>query len=210
MKEQRFVKDLTTEEQTEVLNFILDKFDIKEDEISKEFYNVMIVYIKNVRRSVTTFKRNVVQIIQLFTTCGYTNEQIMEMLSKEPSLLHADKNDIFWRILILGKVYDVKTNASSRDSYLIHNPRILRTSQDVTYARIKYLESDQGKVCLRKDNYLTVRQITKITNEEFKSSYGARKQDLLAKYPFDNQAQLDVISWPENEKLLESIYGRSV
>lgn len=210
MKEQRFVKDLTVEEKNEILNFILDKFDVGDDELSKDFCNVMIVYIKNVRRSVATFERNVAEIIELFSTCGYTNDQIMEILSKEPSLLHADKNDVFWRILILGKVYDVKTGTYSRDSYLIHNPRILRASQDVTYARIKYLESDVGRVYLRKDGVLTVRQITKVTNDEFKNSYGVGKDELLLMYPFDNEAQLDVISWPENKKLLEAIYGRSV
>lgn len=134
----------------------------------------------------------------------------MEILIKEPSLLHSDKNDVFWRILILGKVNDSKTGTSSRETYLIQNPRILRISQDVMYARIKYLESDVGRQYLRKDGPLTIRQIIKVTHKEFQDSYGISKDMLLYMYPFNSEAQLDVISWEENKKLLDAIYGRSV
>ena len=210
MNEQRLIKNLTIEQQTEILNFILDKFNLENNELAKKFYNAMIIYIKNVRRSVTTFERNVVEIIELFSNCCYTNDQIMEILIEEPSLLHSDKNDIFWRILILGKVNDSKTGTSSRETYLIQNPRILRISQDVMYARIKYLESDVGRQYLRKDGPLTIRQIIKVTHKEFQDSYGVSKDMLLYMYPFNSEAQLDVISWEENKKLLDAIYGRSV
>lgn len=210
MKEQKLIKDLTIEQQTEILNFILDKFNLENNELAEKFYNAMIIYIKNVRRSVATFERNVAEIIELFSNCCYTNDQIMEILIKEPSLLHSDKNDVFWRILILGKVNDSKTGTSSRETYLIQNPRILRISQDVMYARIKYLESDVGRQYLRKDGPLTIRQIIKVTHKEFQDSYGISKDMLLYMYPFNSEAQLDVISWEENKKLLDAIYGRSV
>lgn len=210
MKEQKLIKDLTIEQQTEILNFILDKFNLENNELAEKFYNAMIIYIKNVRRSVATFERNVAEIIELFSNCCYTNDQIMEILIKEPSLLHSDKNDVFWRILILGKVNDSKTGTNSRETYLIQNPRILRISQDVMYARIKYLESDVGRQYLRKDGPLTIRQIIKVTHKEFQDSYGVSKDMLLYMYPFNSEAQLDVISWEENKKLLDAIYGRSV
>lgn len=65
MKEQKLIKDLTIEQQTEILNFILDKFNLENNELAEKFYNAMIIYIKNVRRSVATFERNVAEIIQL-------------------------------------------------------------------------------------------------------------------------------------------------
>lgn len=210
MEKKVFVKELSESEKNDVLNFILEKFSLEDNAQSHEFYNVLVEYIRNLRASVDTFKINVSEIIQLFTKCGYSNEEIIFMLTKEPSLLHSDKNDIFWRILILGKVIDFKTGKSVRNTYMIYNPRILRISQDVMYARIKYLESDEGKQFLKSDCSITLRKIVKSTHSEFESSYHISKQLLLSSYPFDNDAQLDVISWDENKELLDYIYGRSV
>ena len=198
---QIFVKNLTNEQKNDILNFILQKFDLEDNEITKNFYNAMVSYIKTVRRDINTFKNNVDEILDVFSKCGYDNDDIIQILSKEPSLLHADKHDVFWRILILGKVYDTQTNMSVRGSYLIQNPRILRSSQEVTYARIMYLESDEGKVYLR-----TARQVTKLTHNEFESSYHISKEELIKRYPFDNKAQLDVVSWEENIELLDNIH----
>ena len=201
-----FVKNLTDEEKQDILNFIFNKFSIPNAQVAQIFSDIMVSYIETVRRDVKAFKSNVDEILEVFLKCGYDNDDIVQMLMKEPSLLHADKDDIFWRLLILGKVYDTQTNTSVRDSCLIQNPRILRTSQDVTYARIMYLESDEGKEYLRKESNPTARQVTKLTHNEFENSYKISKEELLRKYPLDNNAQLDIVSWEENKELLENIY----
>ena len=206
MEKQVFTKKLSEDEQLDILNFICDKFAIEDKEKYVLCYNSMINYIKTVRREIETFKTNIDEIIDLFAKCGYSNNQIIEILTKEPSLLHADKNALFWRILVLGKVYDSKTRKCIRDDYIIINPRILRTSHEVMYARIKYLESDEGKEKLRKNNFFTARQIVKNTHDEFKNSYGIDKVSLLSLYPFNKNAQLDVVSWLENRELLNRIY----
>lgn len=203
---QVFVKNLTNDEKNDILNFILDKFDLEKNEITDNFCTAMVSYIETVRRDINTFKNNVDEILDVFLKCGYDNDEIIQMLTKEPSLLHADKHDVFWRILILGKVYDTQTNMSVRDSYLIQNPRILRTSQEVTYARIMYLESDEGKMHLRKESNPTARQVTKLTHSEFETSYHISKEELIKRYPFDNNAQLNVVSWEENRELLDNIH----
>ena len=203
---QVFVKNLSEEEKIDILNFVLNKFELNDKENANNFYNAMVSYIKTVRRDINTFKFNVDEVLDVFIKCGYNNDQIIEILTKEPSLLHSDKLDIFWRLLLFGKVYDTQTNKSVRESYLIQNPRILRISQDVIYARIKYLESDDGKLYLRKENNPTARQVTKLTHNEFKNSYHITKEDLINKYPFDDKAQLEVVSWPENMELLDNIY----
>ena len=110
----------------------------------------------------------------------------------------------------MGKVFYPKDESCVRDSYLLQNPRILRTSQEVMYARIKYLESSEGRSHLRHNNYLTNRQITKATHKEFQNSYGISKDELLKKYPFDTDALLDIVSWPENKEILDNIFGRSI
>lgn len=202
-----FVKELTEEEKNEILKFILEKFDLNEDEAAKEFYSAMVLYIKTVRRDINTFKFNIDEIIEMLTSCGYDNDEIMQILTKEPSLLHSNKLDVFWRILILGKVNDTKTNIDVRKDYLIKNPRILRTSQDVMYARVKYLLSDEVQDYLRKDGSPTVRQVVKLTHSEFEDSYKISKEELVKRYPFDNDAQVEVVSWDENKELLDSIYG---
>lgn len=212
MEKQNFIKKLSPEEQFEILNFICDKFSIDDQEKYTLFYNSMIEYIKTVRREIESFKKNVDEIIGTFSKLGYDNSQIIEILTKEPSLLHADKDALFWRMLVLGKVYDSKTNSCVRNDYVVMNPRILRTSHEVMYARIKYLESDEGRAKLRKTGFFTIRQIIKNTNEEFRYSYDVDKNTLLRLYPFDNVAQLDIVSWPENKQLLENIYnsGRKI
>lgn len=203
---QVFIRNLSAEEKNDILNFILNKFELEDKDNARIFYDVMVSYIKTVRRDIKTFKNNVDEVLDVFLKCGYNNNQIIQILTREPSLLHSDKHDIFWRVLLLGKVYDTHTNMSVRKSYLIQNPRILRTSQDVLYARIKYLESDEGKLYLRKESNPTARQVTKLTHNEFETSYHISKEDLVNKYPFDNKAQLDVVSWPENIELLDNIY----
>lgn len=206
MAEQIFIKELNENERLEILNFILDKFNLEKNEKSEQFYISLVSYIKTVRRDINTFKTNIDEIIDLFSKCGYKNSQIMEMLTKEPSLLHANKNDIFWRIILLGKVFDTKNKVDVRREYLVQNPRILRTSQDVMYARIKYLESDKAKEFLRKECNPTARQVTKLTHSEFEDSYNISKEDLIRLYPFDNNAQLEVVSWEENKELFDNIY----
>lgn len=206
MKEKIFIKELTPDEQNDILNFICNKFSFKEQEKFKKFYLTMVEYIKTVRRSLESFKGNIDEIIDLFSKCGFDDEQIIEILTKEPSLLHADKNSIFWRILILGKLIDPKSDIDIRKEYIIKNPRILRISENVTYARIKYLESSVGKQYLKNDDRLTLRQFVKITHNEFKAFYGIDKEKLLSSYPFDNNAQLDVVSWSVNNELLNNIY----
>lgn len=207
MKVQNFVKELNDEERIEILNFILDKFDLEKNDETKLFYSALVSYIKTVRRDISSFKKNINEVIDLFSNCGYENSQIINILTKEPSLLHSNKNDIFWRILLLGKVFDTKNNGDVRFGYMIQNPRILRTSQDVMYARIKYLRSDKAKEFLRKDSSPTARQVTKLTHNEFFDSYNISKEELLRLYPFNDKAQLEVVSWPENKELLDNIFG---
>lgn len=211
MNDKKFVKDLSNEEQAEILNFILEKFELENNFNSKAFFIVMVNYIKTVRRNLDTFERNVSEVIDLFKNCGYDNDEIIRILTKEPSLLHSNKDDIFWRLLILGKVKDTKRNMGVRNYYLVENPRILRTSQEYMYARVKYLLSDLARKYLRNlDSGITVRQVSKITHDEFEKTYGISKEQLLKMFPFDNQAQLDVIFFPRNNEILNNVYGRRV
>lgn len=208
MKKEIFIKELSEEELKDILNFVLNMFSLENNEDSQKLYVSLVNYVKTVRRNVETFKKNVSEIIELFSMCGYSNEDIIKIIGEEPSLLHANKNDVFWRLLVLGKVIDRKSGLSARKQAFIEKPQMLRTSQAVTYARIKYLESKRGKEFLRTDDVLTIRKITKITNNEFATSYGIEKEELLKMYPFNNKAQLDVVSWEENEDILNNIYNK--
>ena len=111
---------------------------------------------------------------------------------------------------MLGKVYNSKSGLSTRDSDFVSNPRMFRTSNAVIYARIKYLESDEGKEYLRNKDFLTKRQIIKCTNEEFETSYKKSKEELLKLFPFDNKAELEIVSWDENKEFLDNIFGKRI
>lgn len=208
MNNQRFIRDLSNEEKEEILNYILNRFKFDNEEQYKVLCDSLVNYIINCRASSKYFKGNIDKIIDTFKLLNYSEQEIICMITKEPSLLHEDKDKMLWKILLFAKVYDRDTNESIRLSKLINNPRILRISEDVLYARIKYLESEIGKTYLRKDGFLSYRQIIKCTHEEFKNSYGIDKDKLLELYPFDEKAQRDVIFWKENETLLNNIYEK--
>ena len=132
----------------------------------------------------------------------------MHMVSKSPSILHLDKDDLLWRFLLLGKVIDTKTGKLARETYVLEKPRTFTISQDVLYARIKYLESEDGMPYRRKKDYLTVRQIIGSSKEEFENSYKISNDELLKKFPFDNAAQLEVVGWDVNEEILNTIWEK--
>ena len=209
MKEE-YKKKLNENEQKEIAEYILSNFTFNDELSYLNFCKIIYEYVKNVRRDVNSLKKNIDEIIELFFISGYTNDQVINIISKEPSLLHEDKNKTFWKLLLLGKVYNTKSLLSVRDSDFISNPRMFRTSNAVIYARIKYLESEEGKEYLRNKDFLTKRQIIKCTNEEFENSYKKSKEELLKLFPFDNKAELEIVSWDENKEFLDNIFGKRI
>lgn len=210
MKEKQiFIKDLSNEEKKEILDFILEKFQFNDKEQATIFYNNIVRYISTLRRKVDTFKKNVDEILEMLKKLDFSNDEIIIMLSKEPSLLHSNKDEMFYRMLIFGKIIP---DWEKRKELIVHKPQNLRTSEKTTYARVKYLTSDNGLQFRRKTGNLTARQLVKISHDEFEDFYKISKEKLLKSYEFNNAALLDIISWPENKEILDKVYnnGRSI
>ena len=48
-----------------------------------------------------------------------------------------------------------------------------------------------------------MRKLLKVTNDEFKETYGLSKEDLLRKYPFSNNSIKEMQNWDENKGIFE-------
>ncbi len=207
-----------------ISEFILKKFELGDEKQAEDFCDELMNYITSSRRAKSSFENDVENSIKTLSELNYSLNDIIRMISLSelnyslndiirmisltPTILHLNKNDLFWRYLLFEKIIDTKTGLSIRNELIIEKPQFFRTSQEILYARIKYLESEEGKSYRRKKDYLTVKQIIKTSHKEFEDSYHIAKDELLKKYPFDNAAQLEVIEWPENKSFLSSIYEK--
>ena len=191
-----------------ISEFILKKFELGDEKQAEDFCDELMNYITSSRRAKSSFENDVENSIKTLSELNYSLNDIIRMISLTPTILHLNKNDLFWRYLLFEKIIDTKTGLSLRNELIIEKPQFFRTSQEILYARIKYLESEEGKSYRRKKDYLTVKQIIKTSHKEFEDSYHIAKDELLKKYPFDNAAQLEVIEWPENKSFLSSIYEK--
>ena len=169
------------------------------------FYQKMNIYL-NTRISEDTFINELVDLIELFNDIEIFLPDIITAIYNEPSLLHANKIDLFYKYLLLAKVVSKDTNQTVRKDIFVNHPKDLRVSLPVLYARIKYLEN----LGLVRTEGITRRKVLKITHEEFNASYVEdnslkNKFDLINLYPFDEAAIEDILSWPDNEKFNEIV-----
>lgn len=203
-------KEQVTEAKNGIYEFILKQFEIGDEQEAKKISGELEQYIANSRRKESSFENDVLQLISTLSELQYSLNDIIAIISKTPSILHLNKNDIFWRYLLFEKIIDTKSGKSIRESLIIEKPEYFRTSQQTLYARIKHLESDAGMAYRRNKDFITVRQVIKASNQEFETSYRISKEQLEKKYPFDTNAMQDIIQWPKNKELLDSIFKKGV
>ena len=184
------------------LNNLLNLKNVLNDEEIKEFYNIINEYFKN-RSKEETFEKNIKDLVKIYKEFNLTDKEIINSIKNNPSLIHADKRDLVFKFYMLGKVRDSKNGESLRKTIIVDKSKNLRTSYEVMYARIKHLESLRNNNEVIRNDYITIRKLLKITNEEFETSYGISKEELLKRYPFTNDSIREIQTWDENKEMFE-------
>lgn len=162
-----------------------------------EFYSVIADYLNN-RSKIETLESNLLSLRKIFFDFGLTEKEIIVAIKTNPSYIHADKVELVIKFYLLGKIVDSKTNICARNHIIVNNGKYLRTNFNVIYARIKHLISLREQNEVLRNEFITPRKIFKITNEEFKNTYGLAREELLSMYPFTMESLEEIKNWEEN------------
>ncbi len=166
----------------------------------EEFYKIILEYLQN-RSSLAYFAQNLDELLEFFKTLGYDTKSVIAVIKKWPAIIHTDKNHLFYKYLIMGRVVD-ETLESIRDDALLNHAKDFMISTSLLYARVKYLE-DNPQVL--RDNIINRRKVITTTNKEFVVSYGIDKNSLLENYPFNREALEEVLLWDENQEIQKNL-----
>ncbi len=172
------------------------------DEKEKEhFFAVISHYLLN-RSAIETFLKNIDDTISFFEMVNVDYRDMLISIMNWPAIIHANKEELFIKFLLLANVVSWRTGELARYNILINHPKDLMTGIDTIYARICYLQSEHAKILLRNEG-LTRRKILKVTHTEFEEMYRIKKEDLLSKYPFTAEAIREVMDWESNREFVE-------
>ena len=149
------------------------------------------------------------QLMTFFQTIDLSEKEIIMVIQEFPSILNSSVSDIYYKYLLLG-VIDSNENLNRKDR-LINNPKDFITGLSLVYARY----------CLMVDlNYpqITYSNLFHDSAFEFASKFVKKKynkpyqifnnideltsEKLIEKYPLDEQALLNMKTWPENQEIV--------
>lgn len=186
----------------ELRNVLEEKLFIKEflsPEDEKRFFEIMAKYLLN-RSTIETFLKNLDETIKFYEIVGVSYDKMLMSIMKWPAIIHADKDDLFYKYLLLACISNINTGECDRENILIEHPKDFMTGFDTLYGRIMFLQS--GSVNL-KNEYITRRKVLKTTNVEFEEIYGISKNELLKRYPLGNSVIEKIKSWDVNKELVK-------
>ena len=161
------------------------------------FYNSIEKYLSKKRIYFDRFASNLDELIIFLNELGFEHLEIIQIIKDNPSLMHANKNDLLAKYLLL-VVLGVSNNGKQiREEILINNPKYYVIGINTLYARLMFL----GK----KQEYLTKWYLLKMTNKEFENRIRISNEELLALYPYDNSKLYDFLDLPGNEQIKNRI-----
>lgn len=164
------------------------------------FYNSIEKYLSKKRIYFDRFASNLDELIIFLNELGFEHLEIIQIIKDNPSLMHANKNDLLAKYLLL-VVLGVSNNGKQiREEILINNPKYYVIGINTLYARLMFL----GK----KQEYLTKWYLLKMTNKEFENRFGISNEELLALYPYDNSKLYDFLDLPGNEQIKNRIMSQ--
>lgn len=190
-----------------VLNskLFLEQF-LTEKEI-ETFFEVISNYLLN-RSTKETFLKNIDDTISFYELVGVEYRDMIFSIMKWPAIIHADKEELFIKFLMLADVISWRTGELARMNILINHPKDLMTGIETIYSRLCYLQSDYGKNVLRNEG-ITRRKILKVTHGEFAEMYKIGKKELLELFPFTEEALEEIKSWKSNREFVEKYEKRN-
>ena len=167
----------------------------------ERFYSMISHYLLN-RSAQDTFLKNIDETVNFFELLGVNYRDMLISMMNWPAIIHANKEELFIKFLLLAEVVSYKTGELARYNILINHPKDLMTGIDTIYARLCYLKTDDAKILLRNEG-LTRRKILKVTHTEFEDMYGIGKEELLFKFPFTHDSLKDIMNWEANREFVE-------
>lgn len=192
-----------------IKNILEDRLFVKEyltPELEIKFYEIIFNYLKN-RTAVETFDNNLRDTVSFYEIVGVSYPDMIKSIMNWPSIIHADKNELFKKYLLLALVVNSEDNSCDRDNIIVNHPKDLMTGFDTIYARIMHLSKLSSEGELRTER-ITRRKLFKITNSEFEQSYGLSKEDLLRIYPVNGMV-FEVLKQHNLNKELVEKYGKA-
>ena len=183
----------------------LEQF-LSELEIEK-FYETISGYLKN-RSAEETFLKNIDETISFYELVGVDYRDMLISIMNWPAIIHANKEEIFIKFLMLAEIVSWRTGELARMNILINHPKDLMTGIDTIYARLSFLSSNSGKALLRNEG-ITRRKILKVTHSEFAEMYKIGKKELLELFPFTEEALKEIMSLKANREYVEKYEKRN-
>lgn len=165
------------------------------------FYKVINHYLLN-RSSLEAFSKNLDETIEFYNFLGIEQRDMLSSIAKWPSIIHADKNELFKKYLVLEPVVKFRTGEKDREHILIDHPLDLMTGLDTIFARVMFFKDENNTDKIREER-ITRRKLLKTTSTEFEESYGLNKIQLLEKYPLTPEMMEEVLTWGNNKELME-------
>lgn len=187
----------------EVVSYLNERLDLREFlsplQIEK-FYLIIAKYLTN-RTTLETFKANFEETLDFYSSLDISLGDALSSIMKWPSVMHANKEELFKKYLLLAKVVDASTGEPVRDDVIINHPKDLMTGFELMYARTMFFLNPE--LDMVRNNNITRRKLIKTTNDEFEQIYGISKADILSRYPVPENILDILLSWDENGKVRE-------
>lgn len=172
-----------------------------------EFYQMISNYLKN-RSSLETFAKNLDDLKDLYEILNIDHKSMLNSIMVWPAIIHANKQELLYKYLVSTTVVDSK-GFSARKDILINHPKWFMTSLSLIYARVMFFLNEESNNVTRK-NEITSRKIFRITNDDFFKSYGLTKEELIKKYPINEEGLKNILSWEENTEIYEKLKERNI
>ena len=188
--------DYSIKNKLEELLFLKEFLSPEEEE---SFYVMVETYLKN-RSSIDTFYSNLKETIHFYETIGIETKDMLHSIMLFPSIIHANKDDLLFKYMLLFKIKKPETGLTSRNEIIINHPKDLMTGAETIYSRIYFLSENAENY---RTNDITRRKVLKTTSAEFKETYGLSKEELLQKYPLTPQIVESIINLPQNKELVQ-------
>lgn len=164
------------------------------------FYNAMNQYFKQKRFSYSYFANLLNTTIDFCQFLDLSFGEIIGIINNHPAIIHANKEELLAKYLLLAVLPDENEKSVRRD-ILLNHPKYLIVGLSTMYARYSYLSAhDMG-------NNISKYYLLKMTNKEFENTFKISAEQLKAEYPTPDTLELiqKLLAWPENVDLKAKI-----
>ena len=160
----------------------------------KTFYEAIDKFLSRKKINMAAFIRRLDETLELLKFLDFEYYDCLKIIAHYPSIVQANKKDYFTKYLILASLgINEETKQEYRNEIMIEHSKYMIIGHKTLYARFRFLENRGSK-------YLTRYYLLKMTNQEFHNTFRLANDELIAKYPFNDDAFNYLLKMPENKK----------